>query len=368
MYLIKPLLASLAIAFTCGDPRIITPVFRAVNFAREIRGRRLNGSVFREIEVDSEGLCQLQCVEESSCVSYNFGSRTNKKFKCQLSDSDRFTNFKNFTKDNEFLYRGVMSDCEFNSSLCAKNQICVPNYKDNTAECKCGYASGYTGKPCVTHTAEALSCQHLLKDGVTSSGVYTINPDGGKPIQVLCDMATDGGGWTIFQRRLDGSVDFDRDWKTYKDGFGNPIGEFWLGNDNLHRLTATNDVMLRVDLEDFEGNITYAKYATFNVTDEAENYTLTLGGYTGEAGDSFTSHSDNQFSTKDRDNDQSPFYHCARDDQKGGWWFDNPQCVQCNLNGLYNVTSGQTGVIWKDFRGLYYSLKRSEMKIKPKDQ
>lgn len=107
MYLIKPLLASLAIAFTCGDPRIITPVFRAVNFAREIRGRRLNGSVIREIEVDSEGLCRLQCVEESSCVSYNFGSRTNKKFKCQLSDSDRFTNFKNFTKDNEFLYRGV---------------------------------------------------------------------------------------------------------------------------------------------------------------------------------------------------------------------------------------------------------------------
>ncbi|PFX22965.1 Ficolin-1 [Stylophora pistillata] len=262
---------------------------RAVNFAREIRGRRLNGSVIREIEVDSEGLCRLQCVEESSCVSYNFGSRTNKKFKCQLSDSDRFTNFKNFTKDNEFLYRGVKSDCEVNSSLCAKNEICVPNYKDNTTECKCRYASGYTGKPC-----EARSCQQLLKDGVTASAVYTINPDEDKPIQVLCDMATDGGGWTVFQRRFDGSVDFDRDWKTYKDGFGNLIGEFWLGNDNLHRLTAADDVMLRVDLEDFEGNIMYAKYATFNVTDEAENYTLTLGGYAGEAGDSFTSHSEEE--------------------------------------------------------------------------
>ncbi|XP_022794912.1 ficolin-1-like [Stylophora pistillata] len=255
-----------------------------------------------------------------------------------------------------------MSDCEVNSSLCAKNEICLPNYKDNTAEWKCRYASGYTGKPC-----EAQSCQQLLKDGVTSSGVYTINPDGGKPIQVLCDMATDGGGWTVFQRRLDGSVDFDRDWKTYKDGFGNPIGEFWLGNDNLHRLTAADDVMLRVDLEDFEGNITYAKYATFDVTDEAENYTLTLGGYTGEAGDSFKYHSDNQFSTKDRDNDQSTVWHCA-DTHGGGWWFDNPQCVQCDLNGLYNVINGQAGVIWQAFRGLYYSLKRSEMKIKPKDQ
>ena len=50
--------------------------------------------------------------------------------------------------------------------------------------------------------------------------MYTINPDGGKPIRVLCDMTTDGGGWTVFQRRLDGSVDFFRDWKSYKEGFG----------------------------------------------------------------------------------------------------------------------------------------------------
>ncbi|XP_022804914.1 ficolin-1-like [Stylophora pistillata] len=219
------------------------------------------------------------------------------------------------------------SDCEVNSSLCAKNEICVPNYKDNTAECKCRYASGYTGKPC-----EAQSCKQLLKDGVASSGVYTINPDGGKPIQVLCDMTTDDGGWTVFQRRLDGSVDFERDWRTYKDGFGNLIGEFWLGSDNLHRLTAADDVMLRVDLEDFEGNITYAKYATFNVTDEAENYTLTLGGYTGEAGDSFTRHSNMKFSTKGKDYDGHQ-NNCAIE-CKGAWWYSD--CHDSNLNGLYH--------------------------------
>ena len=108
MYLLKLLLVSLTIAFTYGDPRMTTPVFQAVNFAREIRGRRLNGSVIREIQVDSESSCRLHCVKESSCVSYNFGSTiNNKKFKCQLSDSDRFTSFKNFTEDNKFLYRGV---------------------------------------------------------------------------------------------------------------------------------------------------------------------------------------------------------------------------------------------------------------------
>ena len=105
-------------------------------------------------------------------------------------------------------------------------------------------------------------------------------------MQVLCDMTTDGGGWTVFQRRLDGSVDFYVDWAAYKKGFGNLNGEFWLGNDNLHRLTATTDVMLRVDLEDFDGNVTYAEYKAFNVADEGDEYRLLIGGYNGTAGDS----------------------------------------------------------------------------------
>ena len=108
-------------------------------------------------------------------------------------------------------------------------------------------------------------------------------------MQVLCDMITDGGGWTVFQRRLDGSVDFYRDWSSYKEGFGDLNGEFWLGNDNLHRLTAAGDVTLRVDLEDFEGNIRYAEYTTFKVADEADKYRLLIGGYSGTAGDSMIS-------------------------------------------------------------------------------
>ena len=125
---------------------------------------------------------------------------------------------------------------------------------------------------------------------ISSSGVYTINPDGDKPIQVLCDMATDGRGWTVFQRRLDGSVDFYLGWESYQNGFGDLSGELWLGNNNLHRLTAADDVMLRVDLEDFDGNITYAEYTTFKVADEADKYRLLIGGYSGTADDSLTYH------------------------------------------------------------------------------
>ena len=120
--------------------------------------------------------------------------------------------------------------------------------------------------------------------------MYTISRDGGKPIQVLCDMITDGGGWTVFQRRLDGSVEFYLDWKSYKNGFGDLKGEFWLGNDNLHRLTATDDTILRVDLEDFDGNKAYDEYTTFKVADEADKYRLLIGGYSGTAGDSMAFH------------------------------------------------------------------------------
>ena len=118
--------------------------------------------------------------------------------------------------------------------------------------------------------------------------MYIINPDGGIPIQVLCDMTTDGGGWAVFQRRLEGSVNFFRGWDSYKNGFGNLNGEFWLGNDNLHRLTAADEVVLRVDLEDFEGDIRYAEYTTFNVSDESEKYRLSVGGYSGTSGDSMS--------------------------------------------------------------------------------
>ena len=105
-------------------------------------------------------------------------------------------------------------------------------------------------------------------------------------MEVLCDMTTDGGGWTVIQRRLDGSVDFYLGWESYKNGFGDVNGEFWLGNDNIHRLTAAHDVIFRIDMEDFDGNITYAEYTTFQVTDEADKYRITIGGYRGTAGDS----------------------------------------------------------------------------------
>ena len=182
------------------------------------------------------------------------------------------------------------------------------------------------------------------------------------PFYVYCDMETDGGGWTVFQRRVNGSQDFYLDWNDYVQGFGDLNVEFWLGLSKIHRLTriSTN---LRIDLADFDGDIRVAKYQ-FQVGDSDSKYTLTVSAYSGNAGDSLTYHNGRPFSTKDRDNDGNSKGHCAQQ-FKGAWWYKS--CHTSNLNGLYlsgNHASFANGVNWKGWKGYHYSLKVSEMKVR----
>ncbi|XP_053551540.1 ficolin-1 [Bombina bombina] len=211
----------------------------------------------------------------------------------------------------------------------------------------------------------ARNCKELLDQGEVLSDWYTIYPDGERPLKVLCDMHTDGGGWIVFQRRWDGSVDFFRDWKSYKTGFGSRLNEFWLGNDNIHKITSTGTWELRIDLQDFENTKHFAKYTSFKLMGEAEKYKLLIGAFTeGNAGDSFSRHSSQRFTTKDQDNDEHP-NNCA-EAFKGGWWYQ--ACHSSNLNGLYHLgehSSNADGINWYAKRGHSYSYKVSEMKIRP---
>ena len=183
-------------------------------------------------------------------------------------------------------------------------------------------------------------------------------------MQVYCDMQTDGGGWTVFQRRQDGSEDFYRVWNDYFSGFGSLTGEFWLGLEKIHRLTKRNVTNLRVDLGDFEGNTTFAKYDTFRVFNFSTNFTLDVSGYSGTAGDSFAGHSSGYpFSTRDRDNDAWPDNCAVR--FGGAWWYRN--CHTSNLNGRYHGGAHDSfadGVNWLTWRGYLYSLRFSEMKLR----
>ena len=176
-------------------------------------------------------------------------------------------------------------------------------------------------------------------------------------------METDGGGWTVFQRRQDGSVDFYRNWTDYEDGFGNLTGEFWLGLGKINRLTKEQSNTLRVDLGDFDGNTRYAQYTTFSVGDNTTEYTLTVGEYSGTAGDSLAWHNGMKLTTRDNDNDITSG-NCAQY-WHGGWWFSG--CFYSHLNGPYHhnpVISSQNGIIWRHWKGTFYSLKFSEMKTR----
>ena len=138
-----------------------------------------------------------------------------------------------------------------------------------------------TNVHCLMVSGKYRNCAEVYKSGKRTSGVYKIDPDGLGEFEVFCDQTTAGGGWTVFQKRMDGSVDFYRAWDDYKRGFGDLKGEFWLGLDKIHRMTISSSNKLRVDLEDFDGNKAFAEYTSFGVADEAKKYQLSLGGYSG---------------------------------------------------------------------------------------
>ncbi|XP_038061088.1 microfibril-associated glycoprotein 4-like [Patiria miniata] len=221
------------------------------------------------------------------------------------------------------------------------------------------------------------SCKMLLDVGYRSSGIYIIYPEGfgNGSLRVYCDMETDGGGWIVFQRRQDGSVDFYRNWTEYQSGFGDLSGDFWLGNDNLVTLTSDDSRgtwELRVDLEDWENNTAWAKYSDFQIS--PGEFNLTIGQYdtSSTAGDSlgfddsyavFRYHRGRPFTTKDRDNDASVF-NCAQR-WGGAWWFND--CFISHLNGPYHAfwNAGYAkGVQWERWKGYSYSLKKCSMKMR----
>lgn len=181
---------------------------------------------------------------------------------------------------------------------------------------------------------------------------------------VYCDMKTDGGGWLVFQRRMDGSVDFYRNWKDYVNGFGNKRKEFWLGLEFIHQLTNNMDHELRIDMIAQHGTYLYAKYSNFKIGPASDNYRLTLSGYSGNATDCLEYHNNRPFTTKDDDNDAHSTMNCAVG-HSGAWWYGG--CYMSNLNGDYKSQDWK-GLVWRDRNNgdSKIHLSFAEMKIRPK--
>uniref|UniRef100_F6SEB7 Tenascin-R n=1 Tax=Macaca mulatta TaxID=9544 RepID=F6SEB7_MACMU len=205
-------------------------------------------------------------------------------------------------------------------------------------------------------------CAQHLMNGDTLSGVYPIflNGELSQKLQVYCDMTTDGGGWIVFQRRQNGQTDFFRKWADYRVGFGNLEDEFWLGLDNIHRITSQGRYELRVDMRDGQ-EAAFASYDRFSVEDNRNLYKLRIGSYNGTAGDSLSYHQGRPFSTEDRDNDVA-VTNCAMS-YKGAWWYKN--CHRTNLNGKYGESRHSQGINWYHWKGHEFSIPFVEMKMRP---
>uniref|UniRef100_A0A8C6SZ01 Angiopoietin-like 4 n=1 Tax=Neogobius melanostomus TaxID=47308 RepID=A0A8C6SZ01_9GOBI len=217
----------------------------------------------------------------------------------------------------------------------------------------------------------ASDCHELFLRGETTSGIFTIQPLDSKPFQVYCEM-TAAGGWTVVQRRRDGSVDFHQSWEAYENGFGNLKGEFWLGLEKMHSIAKDDGYILNLGMSDWNGDLASVRLP-FSLGGPDTKYSLYIKkeGAFSPLENSLGPDATNglPFSTADQDNDRKADANCAAN-LSGGWWFSG--CGQSNLNGRYFQSpppkqrhQRKQCIFWKTWRGRYYPLRSSTIMIAP---
>ncbi|XP_050081822.1 fibrinogen-like protein 1 [Anopheles aquasalis] len=213
------------------------------------------------------------------------------------------------------------------------------------------------------HPGSYRSCKDVQ---TKASGTYNIREkDIFNTFVASCEQDKHDGGWMVIQHRFDGSLSFNRNWTDYRNGFGEVDGEHWLGLEHIHQFTKEHDCELLVEMKDFFNNSKYARYSSFGIGSEAEQYRLTtLGTHSGTAGDSLQFHKGMKFSTPDSDNDNKAEGNCAKT-WSGGWWFN--QCYHADMNGVYRNASGikEDNIAWYGFNDDWRGLSFSRMLVRP---
>ncbi|XP_035829471.1 ficolin-1-like [Aplysia californica] len=225
-------------------------------------------------------------------------------------------------------------------------------------------------KECQLNNQDILDRQTVVEGKLPHQSCADVKDLGPRPVvnlssglKVTCDTLTDGGGWIVIQRRASADVDFYRGWSDYKEGFGDLAGNFWLGLENIHRLTSLARYELRFDFT-YKGNSYFASYKNFRLSGETEKYKIHLSEFSGNASNDMARHNGSAFSTKDSDNDSSEI-NCATT-YHGAWWYE--KCHSVNLNGKWGSRQNGKGLNWQFTTSHYGSVSFIEMKIRPLDK
>ncbi|XP_065063905.1 fibrinogen-like protein 1 [Rhopilema esculentum] len=282
----------------------------------------LQGSVIATISNTPVEKCQELCLLNPYCQTVN---TKDDGTLCELSSKSRYhlPNDALFVEKIGWTYRATNYSETLVGELCQELKPCRHGYicKDT---CSC------PGYQCAPHYTD---CGFLHKSGFRKNGIYPYR-DSVKEFLVYCDFITLNKWWIVFQRRVDRSVTFYRNWNQYKQGFGEMSGNFWLGLEKIHKLVPPGrKARLRIELKHIldRSKLYYAEYEDFSISDEADGYRLHVGTYRGNAGDSLGYSSNRKFSTYDRDNDIHE-KNCAVA-TKGAWWFG--KCKNAHLNAVF---------------------------------
>ena len=202
------------------------------------------------------------------------------------------------------------------------------------------------------------------KAAFAPDGIYNLYWGNGTTFKTYCDMTTKEGGWTVFQRRVNGDVSFDRSWQKYVHGFGDLQGSYWLGLEALHHLTQEEDVTLRIELKHSSGDSGFGEYKNFVIANADEEYRIKFGSFKGTIGDAMKYNNGRhncrnmKFTTKNNDNDENNEVNCAKK-HHGGWWYN--RCARAKLNAPFSKLQWLT---WKEGAG---KIMFSEMKLRQED-
>ena len=247
-----------------------------------------------------------QVSRECYSLSGNMNNKINKKLVEEVKQLS--LKIQKLEKENEYQQKEIevlrqKTNINFEHCKLQPDDICGPCLcRDDERVLKKYYCDCQNLQP-------KRDCLEHKQVGRKVDGVYKIHQNILKIIHVYCDQTTDDGGWTVFQRRTDGNVDFFRDWEHYKQGFGNLQNEHWLGNENLFTLTLQGlypqGNELKIDMMNAKKIRKSVRYANFHINNAATKYTLHVNGYNGTLADAMKPLNRQKFSTFDSDNDNA---------------------------------------------------------------